>query len=50
MPTINASPNARDSFQRLHMTRMQKIKATIGKNDALIAAMRAAKFQNRVMQ
>ena len=32
------------------MTRMKKIKAAIGENDTLIAAMRTAKFQNRVMQ
>jgi hypothetical protein len=29
---------------------MEQIKASVSENDALIAAMRAAKFQNRVMQ
>jgi hypothetical protein len=32
------------------MTRMEQIKAAIGENNALVAAMRTPKFQNRVMQ
>ena len=32
------------------MTRVQKIKTAVGKHDALITAMRTAKFLNRVMQ
>jgi hypothetical protein len=29
---------------------MEKIEATVGKHHALVAAMRTAKLQNRVMQ
>jgi hypothetical protein len=32
------------------MPGMEKIEAAIGKHHALVAAMRTAKFQNRIMQ